>query len=212
MSQTTKDKILEIAERLFGEQGYEATSLRHVIFEAGVNLAAVHYHFGSKEELLDAVFLRGAIPLNEERLALLGRYEKEAAPQPASIEKVLRAMLIPTFLTAKRSPQFVKLMGRLHGDGLIPAMVAKHFQVLSERFMGAVQRALPDLPPEEVFWRIQFMFGGMSQVLRGPHLIPPPPGGVPEAASEETVERLVAFMVAGFQAPPVRVAAMVKEA
>src|SRR5579863_6004584 len=108
MSQTTKDKILDIAERLFGEQGYEATSLRHVIFEAGVNLAAVHYHFGSKEELLDAVVLRGAVPMNAERLALLDRYEKEAGPRPVPVEKVLRAILVPTFRTAERSPQFVK--------------------------------------------------------------------------------------------------------
>jgi AcrR family transcriptional regulator len=208
MSQTTKDKIIEIAERLFGEQGYEATSLRHVIFEAGVNLAAVHYHFGSKEELLDAVVLRGAIPLNEERLALLDRYEKEAAPEPAPVEKVIRAMMMPTFRTAQRSPQFVKLMGRLHGEGLMPAMVAKHFHPLVERFMDAMHRALPDLPPEELFWRIQFMFGGMSQVLRGPHLIPPPPGGIRPATSEETVERLIAFLVAGFQAPVPAVATL----
>jgi AcrR family transcriptional regulator len=211
MSQTTKDKIIEIAERLFGEQGYEATSLRHVIFEAGVNLAAVHYHFGSKEELLDAVVLRGTIPLNEERLALLDRYEREAAPRPVPVEKVLRAVLAPMFRTAERSPQFVKLMGRLHGEGLMPAMVAKHFHPLLERFMEAAQRALPDLSPEELFWRVQFMFGAASQVLRGPHLIPPPPGGVPPASSEETVERLISFLVAGFQAP-VPVVASHKEA
>ena len=54
----TQDKILDTAERLIGEQGYAATSLRQIIAEAGVNLAAVHYHFGSKEELLDAVVMR----------------------------------------------------------------------------------------------------------------------------------------------------------
>lgn len=201
MSQTTKDKIIEIAERLFAEQGYEATSLRQVIFEAGVNLAAVHYHFGSKEELLDAVVLRGAIPLNEERMALLDRYEQEAAPRPVAVENILRAILSPTFRTAKRSPQFVKLMGRLYGEGLMPAMVAKHFHLVAERFMGAMRRSLPDLPPEELFWRVQFMFGAMAQTLRGPHLIPPPSGGMAPAISEETAERLVSFMVAGFHAP-----------
>src|SRR5215467_11401104 len=93
----TRDRILDIAECLFGERGYESTSLRHVIFEAGVNLAAVHYHFGSKEELLDAVVLRGATPLNVERIAWLDRYENEAAPGPVAIEKVLQAILWPTF-------------------------------------------------------------------------------------------------------------------
>ncbi len=207
MSQTTKDKILDIAERLFGEQGYEATSLRHVIFEAGVNLAAVHYHFGSKEELLDAIVLRGATPLNEERVALLDRYEKEAAPAPAPVENVIRAVLAPTFRMAKGNPQFVKLMGRVHGEGLMPAMLKRHFQPLVERFMDAMQRALPDLPPDELFWRVQFMFGAMSQVLRGPHLFDKPKGYV-ESGAEEMVERLVNFMAAGFHAP---VAAAVQE-
>ncbi len=207
MSQTTKDKILDIAERLFGEQGYEATSLRHVIFEAGVNLAAVHYHFGSKEELLDAIVLRGTTPLNEERVALLDRYEREAAPNPAPVENVIRAVLAPTFRMAMRNPQFVKLMGRVHGEGLMPAMLKRHFQPLVERFMDAMRRALPDLPPDELFWRVQFMFGAMSQVLRGPHLFDKPEGYV-EPGAEEMVERLVNFMAAGFHAP---VAAAVQE-
>lgn len=201
MSQTTKDKIMDIAERLFGEQGYESTSLRHVIFEAGVNLAAVHYHFGSKEELLDAVVLRGATPLNEERIALLERYEKDAAPEPATVDKVLRAILWPTFQMKVRNPQFVKLMGQLHGEGLMPAMVKRHFQPLVERFMDATRRALPDVPPEELFWRVQFMFGAMAQVLRGPHLLPTPEGFVASADPEEMVERLVGFMAAGFRSP-----------
>jgi AcrR family transcriptional regulator len=201
MSHATKDKLLDIAERLFGEQGYESTSLRHVIFEAGVNLAAVHYHFGSKEELLDAVVLRGAAPLNEERMALLDRYEKESAPNPVPVEKVLRAILWPTFRMKVRNPQFVKLMGQLHGEGLMPAMVKRHFQPVVERFMGAMRRALPDLPPAELFWRAQFMFGAMAQVLRGPHLLPVPEGMVISAAAASLADRLVSFVAAGFHAP-----------
>ena len=74
----TREKILDTAERLIGEQGYAATSLRQIITEAGVNLAAVHYHFGSKEELLDAVVMRKAGPVNEARLAALDLVEQEA--------------------------------------------------------------------------------------------------------------------------------------
>lgn len=201
MSQTTKDKIIDIAERLFGEQGYESTSLRHVIFEAGVNLAAVHYHFGSKEELLDAVVLRSAAPLNEERIVLLDRYEKESAPNPVPVEQVLRAILWPTFRMKGRNPQFSQLMGRLHGEGLIPAIVKRHFQPFVERFMGALRRTLPDLPEEELFWRVQFMFGAMAQVLRGPHLIPMADRFVESADAEAMAERLIGFMAAGFHSP-----------
>ena len=69
----TKDRILDAAERLFADQGYAATSLRHVIAEAQVNLAAVHYHFGSKEELLDHVIARRMDPVNADRLAMMDR-------------------------------------------------------------------------------------------------------------------------------------------
>jgi AcrR family transcriptional regulator len=60
-------KILDTAERLFGEDGYKAVSLRHITAAAGVNLAAIHYYFGSKEELLDELVMRKAVPVNEER-------------------------------------------------------------------------------------------------------------------------------------------------
>ena len=78
----TKEKILDTAERLIGEQGYAATSLRQIIAEAGVNLAAVHYHFGSKEDLLDAVVVRKVTPVNEARMAWLERVEAEAGRRP----------------------------------------------------------------------------------------------------------------------------------
>ena len=108
----TKEKILDTAERLIGEQGYAATSLRHVIAEAGVNLAAVHYHFGSKEELLDAVVLRNAIPVNEARLARLDLAEAEAGSGPPDVEKVLESFLIPTAVVASHNPGFE--IGRAH--------------------------------------------------------------------------------------------------
>jgi AcrR family transcriptional regulator len=69
----TKTKLLDAAERLIGEHGYAATSLRQIISEAHANLASVHYHFGSKDELLDAVVMRRAAPVNDQRLALLDR-------------------------------------------------------------------------------------------------------------------------------------------
>src|ERR1039458_1842591 len=103
----TKDKILNAAERLIGEQGYAATSLRHIIAEAGVNLAAVHYHFGSKEDLLDAVVLRKVTPVNDARLAWLDRVEAEAGSGALDVEKVLESLLIPTAEIASRSPEFV---------------------------------------------------------------------------------------------------------
>src|SRR5712672_2244917 len=98
----TKQKILDTAERLLGEQGYAATSLRQVIAAAKVNVASVHYHFGSKEDLLDAVVARKAGPVTVERLARLDRVE--AAAGPLDVEKVLEAFLMPTAEMAEHNP------------------------------------------------------------------------------------------------------------
>src|SRR5260370_16880115 len=107
----TKEKILDTAERLIGERGYAATSLRQIIAEAGVNLAAVHYHYGSKEDLLDAVVLRKVTPVNEARLARLERVEAEAGTGPLDVEKGLESFLIPTLKVATPQPGLFPLMG-----------------------------------------------------------------------------------------------------
>jgi AcrR family transcriptional regulator len=196
----TKEKILDSAERLFGEQGYGATSLRHIIAEAGVNLASVHYHFGSKEELLDAVVVRKLAPINQERLALLDAAERAAAGAPVPIEDFLDAFLKPAVMRAGQDPEFCKLMGRLHGEGLMARMAAKNFREIALRFLGGMRRALPELPDEEAVWRIHFMIGAMAQTLQGPPEYPGMPAGN-LADPEALLRRLVTFLSAGFRAP-----------
>jgi AcrR family transcriptional regulator len=194
----TQQKILDAAERLISQQGYAATSLRQIIAEAGVNLASVHYHFGSKEELLDEVVMRKAGPVNEERMAMLDRAEAECGPGRAvPVEKVLEAFLAPAFYKRGESPQFVRLMGRLYGEGLMMWIVTRHFQPMVQRFQAALRRSLPELGPEELKWRTHFMIGVMAHTMFGP-----PEGqadGVREV--ELLVERMVAFLAAGFHAP-----------
>src|ERR1051325_3683820 len=100
-SPDTKTRILDAAESLFVEHGFEATSLRQLTAAAGVNLAAVNYHFGSKEVLFQAVLTRRLDPMNQERIELLEALEREAGAKPASCEKVLFAMLIPALRLAR---------------------------------------------------------------------------------------------------------------
>jgi AcrR family transcriptional regulator len=161
----TRDKILDTAERLFGEQGYAGTSLRQIIATAGVNLAAIHYHFGNKEELLDELVTRKVGPVNVERLAMLDRYESEAGSAPVPVEKLLRAFLEPALQRIKENRDFGKLMGRLYGEGLIPSIAEKHFQVVKNRFTAAFARALPELSENELAIRLQFMVGAMAHTM-----------------------------------------------
>jgi AcrR family transcriptional regulator len=195
----TKEKILDTAERLIGEQGYAATSLRHVIAEAGVNLAAVHYHFGSKEGLLDAVVARKVTPVNEARLAWLERVEAEAGGGPLEVEKVLEAFLIPTAEVAGRSPDFVRLMGRMMAEGLMPRIAEKHFQPTGRRFVTALRRTLPELPQEELLWRVHFMVGAMAHAMCGAPIFAQAMGD--PAEMDRRMKRLVTFLGAGFRAP-----------
>ncbi|HTS27601.1 MAG TPA: TetR/AcrR family transcriptional regulator [Bryobacteraceae bacterium] len=195
----TKNKILDTAERLFGENGYDATSLRQIIAAAGVNLAAIHYHFGSKEELLDELVLRKAQPVNQLRIALLDKVLAEAGSGRPPLERVLDAFLGPMSDAADQNPQFVRVMGRLHAEGLLPSIVQRHFQPLFHRLQAAIQRALPDLPEQELLWRMHFMFGAMAHTMCGtPDSTGILKGGV---AFHERIERLIAFLSGGFRAP-----------
>jgi AcrR family transcriptional regulator len=193
----TKDRILDAAERLFADQGYAATSLRHVIAEAQVNLAAVHYHFGSKEELLDHVIARRVGPVNEGRLAMLDRLEAEYGDQPPPLPKIIEAFLMPAGELAADHPESVRLMGRMHFEGLMQRIRERHFKAIGERFLGAMRKALPDLPEEEFYWRMHFMIGAMGIAMCGPPAFHTP-------ASDDwpsRVARLVAFLSGGFSAP-----------
>lgn len=197
----TKQRILDTAERLIGEQGYAGTSLRHIIAEAGVNLAAVHYHFGSKEDLLDNVILRKAEAVNAQRLSRLDRLEGEGAA-PVPVEKVLDAFFEPMIEAGSQNPQFVRLMGRLYAEGLLPGVVAKHFQPTLERFVQALHRALPALPPPELASRLQFMIGAMSHAVCGPRGFPQPLVPLEAPDFRTTMRRLVVFLTGGLEAPP----------
>src|SRR5256885_16184135 len=99
-SSATQGRILDAAEALFMEHGFEATSLRQITAAANVNLAAVHYHFGSKEDLFEAVLTRRLDPMNQQRPALLTRFEHESAPKPPSSAKILTAQFIPPLRAA----------------------------------------------------------------------------------------------------------------
>jgi AcrR family transcriptional regulator len=198
----TQGKILDTAERLFGDRGYAGTSLRQIIAEAGVNLAAIHYHFGNKEELLDHLVMRKAGPVNAERLALLDGYEADAGAGSVPVEKILRAFLEPPLLRVKQSPDFARLMGRLYGEGLMPVIVEKHFQTVVNRFLAAFNRALPQLSQPEIALRLQFMVGAMSHSMLFA-LQAKLPGQPLSIDGAMLLRELVAFAASGLCAPSV---------
>ena len=205
----TKDKILDAAEGLFMERGFEATSLRQITAAAGANLAAVNYHFGSKDELFEAVLTRRLDPMNLERLALLVRFEEEAAPNVLSCERILAAMFIPA-LNLARDPErgganFLRLLGRAYADPapFIRSFLSEQYAAMIGRFKLAFGRALPHLPKKELSWRLHFVMGALSYTLAGTGTLKLIVALNPRNANndEMLLRRLAPFLVAGLKAP-----------
>ena len=133
----TKTRILDAAEKLFGEKGFDATSLRDITTEADVNLAAVNYHFQSKESLIEAVIMRAAAPVNEKRIAML-----EAAGPKATIEQIVEAFVGPVL--EQEFVTMAPLMARvLASPEIMKRVIQHHMETLSRRFADAVAVALP---------------------------------------------------------------------
>jgi AcrR family transcriptional regulator len=208
-SADTKTRILDAAEQLFMEHGFEATSLRSLTSAASVNLAAVNYHFGSKEELFQAVLTRRLDPMNQERIELLTRLERESAGKPLSCEKILFAMLIPALKLARDERRggknFLRLVGRAYAD---PAPFIRHF--LSEQYAGMIGRykeaflkALPHLARQELTWRLHFVMGAISYTLAGTdaHKLFAQVAPNEKENDELLLQRLAPFLVAGLKAP-----------
>jgi AcrR family transcriptional regulator len=189
----TKQKILDAAERLIAEQGYAATSLRQIIAGAGVNLASVHYHFGSKEELLDGLVMRKVGPVNEKRLALLDRRLAESGGAPLPVATILDAFLSPMGEVAARNPQFVRVMGRVVAEGLLPRLLEKNFQPVQARFTSALRQSLPHLRDEEFAARLEFMIGVIAHTMCC--------AAGAEGGFETRIERMIRFLAGGFAAP-----------
>jgi AcrR family transcriptional regulator len=201
----TRDKIMNTAEGLFAAQGVDATSLRQIISQAGVNLAAIHYHFGTKEELLGELVARKAQHVNAERLARLDRLEDGGRPD---LEKVLEALLLPMADTAEQNPQFVRLMGRIQAEGRLPQIIAGHFQPVVVRFVRALRRLAPELTDEEFGWRVHFLIGAMAHTMCTP---PIDPAAAKDADYHARLQRLVTFLAAGFRAPVTQLVTQMEE-
>ena len=209
--EATRRRILEAAESLFLEHGYDGTSLRMLTTAAGVNLASVHYHFGGKEELFRAMLAALFDPLNRERAALLAEYEKAAAGRPLPCETILNALFVPTLRLARQAKRggagadFLRLLGRAYVDPspVLRRFLAERYAPMAARFKDAFARALPQFPKRELSWRLHFLMGALAYTLAGTD-----PWKLIAALNPDETEndalllrRLAPFLTAGLQAP-----------
>ncbi len=202
---SSEQKIINSAEVLFAERGFESVSLRDVTGHAGVNVASVNYYFRSKEGLINAIFARHLIPVNEARLGRLKSARDEFSPAPIPVEIILNAFFQPLVdrVTSESLNErlFAKFMGRMmsRSPEHLPPEVIASFQPMFANFVEALIESCPHLTKKELLWRLNHSFGVMVQsLLHQENFVTLCQGEVDLLDLNATVASVTQFCVAGF--------------
>ena len=203
----TKQRILDAAEHLFARDGYRGTSLRAITGKAGVNLAAVNYHFGSKETLLEEVIKRRLLPLNRvrrQRIEHVRNTAREKAKKP-DVRSVLLAFIEPTLLFRESAPEaenFVTFIGRAvtDPDDTVRKVFHRFIMPLFKLFFETACEALPEHPKELVFWRLHFTVGALFHTLHVCGNMNMAPVNVNDLDARSLTELIIPYVTAGMRA------------
>jgi AcrR family transcriptional regulator len=207
-SESSREKLLASAERLFADRGFDGVSVRDIANAAGVNSALVGYYFRGKEGLLSEVYTRHCEPLKRERARLLDEYSK-AAKGP-TLEQVIEAFIRPSLevTTDKHGhTDFTRLRAVLSAENsaLLEKLVAENFDQSSGMFVDALCKCLPKLTREDILWRFHFLLGTIDYTGAGPHRIRTLSKGRCDPSDPvATCRHLIPFLAAGFRAQQVK--------
>jgi AcrR family transcriptional regulator len=194
-SHATRERILDAAELLFIERGFAATSLRAIAGRAGVNLAATHYHFGSKTGLLAAVFHRRIAPINQQRLSELKQLTEN--DQNLTTRKILEVFFRP-FMNHDLYAAIPALIGRIYGEPetITKPLFENEFADVGRVFQIALAGVLPQVSKAQLHWRLHFMIGSLVHLLRQ-HV----PSGLANSGASfaDGLEHLIDFSIAGLE-------------
>jgi len=205
---TPRERMLMVAERMFADEGLGAVSVRAITAAAQVNLASLHYHFGSKEGLLEAIFEARAKPIADERMHMLA--ECRAAPgRPPVLDQILTAFLYPALTLGVEprfgGPAFARLRARLgiETEKVSRRILSRAFDESSRAFLAALEAELPELPASELAWRFHFLLGTMVYTMADSGRIQSlTQNALNPRDGTQTLAHLVPFLAAGFRAPP----------
>lgn len=200
----SKRRILDAAERLFAEYGFDRISVRDVTEAAKANVAAVNYHFGSRDRMVELVIERQIVPVLEERSARFEVLEKRPASKAAPVEEVLDALIRPVLGALRKSdfPEHLgcRLMARIFSllPGELSPDVGAQVRSSNDRLVRLLGRGLPGLSQDELQWRAHFLVGGMVQMLADPETLKRLSGGG-TSAMEVALGRFIRFAAEGLR-------------
>lgn len=169
-AEITKKSILDAAERLFARKGFHNTSLREITREAGVNVASVNYHFGTRQALISEVVSRRLGPINRERMRRLEIISGAVSGDAFTIQ-VLRAFIEPSINFLKTEPaarDFMRIMGQgmADTDETIRHLFIEQVRPVFAMMIKLLGRALPDLPPDVIHFRLHCFIGAFAHWMR----------------------------------------------
>ncbi len=207
----TIDNILDAAETLFADKGFSETSLRAITSEAGVNLAAVNYHFGSKQKLIQAVFARFLDPFsNHLNTQLIERF-KDSDEHPPQLKELLELFAYTVYAQRQerlktKDQVFVRLIGLAfnQGEGHLLKFIREKYGDVFSRYMDLYKQACPHVPGEELFWRIHFSLGAAMFSLSGFEILAafaPKTENIQTPSAITVYKYIIPFLIAGLNAP-----------
>lgn len=200
---STKERILSAAEELFARHGFAGASLRQVTSAANVNLAAVNYHFGSKDNLINEVFRRRLDELTERRLQALGEVNGRNG---SSLENLLEAFVLPalTLATDKYGgSSFMRVLARAYAehDQTLRKFLSDNYGHVLKAFAQAIHDLMPELQKEALYWRLDFIAGALTYAMSDFGMVRRPPGRSEEEHRRQAAHEFVRFACAGMRAP-----------
>ena len=216
---STKEKITASALTLFATQGFDATSLKDITTLADVNVAAIHYHFGNKDDLIRAVLESVAQPINALRTQAL---EKLSGDGTLTLERIVDALVAPPIMhslqTTGDSRLLVRLLmqARALPQAATNAAIFEQYDAMALLFVESFMKVTPGLNREEAFWRYSFTIGAMMYIIsdgdKNYHRLNRLSAGLCDTDDPTAIiKQLVAFVVAGFAAPNVSKPARTKK-
>jgi len=202
------DKILDAAELLFAQAGFDGATLRQITRAAKVNLAAVNYHFGNKESLFCEVLVRRLRPINESRLAGLLEAERVAGGAPVPLAVIIDSLVRPLFALGQDpvggGQHTLRILGRCltEPQPFMAGLLSRELHPVVARFGQAIRRHAPALTPEDFLWRLSFMVGALHHTLATMHSMKELTRGICRSDDHEGAQRrFIQFAMATFTCP-----------
>lgn len=167
--QNRREQLLDAAEELFAQHGFDGVTVRQVATLAGTDVALPNYYFGSKQGMFDAVFDRRARLFNQARTEAIDRVLQASAPAAPMLEELVAAFLEPIAqVQSSADPgwrNYCRLVALVNSSSVLVGMMTTHYDALVRKFVEALHLCLPDVPLKDLYWYNHFLSGALSLTM-----------------------------------------------